>query len=113
MLTKAILYSGNETIRLRRLIREMIMAFCFSGSLSGCTYEVEGTPTYENSGVARLYDYPRERGYQTLGMHSWGFYRPSFSEPTLADVWGALSEKVQALAGCGKSRMVTSFSVLA
>jgi hypothetical protein len=77
----------------------MILASCLLGFLSSCTYEIEGTPTYENLGVARLYDYPKERGYQTLGMHSWGFYRPSFSEPTLADVWEALSEKVRALGG--------------
>jgi hypothetical protein len=67
--------------------------------LSGCAYEIQGTPTYESLGVARLYDYPRDRGYQTLGLHSWGFYRPSFSEPTLADVWEALSDKVRALGG--------------
>lgn len=69
------------------------------GLLGGCTYAVEGTPTYEASGVARLYDYPSNRAYQSLGLHSWGFYRPSFSEPTLADVWHALSEKVTALGG--------------
>jgi hypothetical protein len=68
-------------------------------SLPGCTYEVQGTPTYEDSGVARLSDYPRDRGYQKLGLHSWGFYRPSFSEPTLADVWDALSDKVRDLGG--------------
>jgi len=66
---------------------------------ASCTYNVSGTPTYESSGVARLYDYPRERGYKNLGLHAWGFYRPSFSEPTLADVWSALSEKVHALGG--------------
>lgn len=65
----------------------------------GCTYAVEGNPTYEVSGVARLYDYPPNRAYQSLGLHSWGFYRPSFSEPTLADVWEALSGKVTALGG--------------
>jgi hypothetical protein len=68
-------------------------------SLCGCTYGIQGTPTYEDSGVARLYDYPRGRDYLNLGLHSWGFYRPSFSEPTLADVWDALSEKVRALGG--------------
>jgi hypothetical protein len=68
-------------------------------SLYGCSYEVQGTPTYEDSGVARLYDYPKDPGYQKLGLHSWGFYRPSFSDPTLADVWDALSEKVRALGG--------------
>jgi hypothetical protein len=67
--------------------------------LPSCTYNVAGTPTYESSGVARLYDFPRERRYKNLGLHSWGFYRPSFSEPTLADVWTALSEKVRAIGG--------------
>lgn len=67
--------------------------------IASCTYHISGTPTYESSGVARLYDYPRENGYKNLGLHAWGFYRPSFSEPTLADVWGALSEKVRTLGG--------------
>lgn len=66
--------------------------------LAGCTYNVRGTPTYEDSGVKRLYSLPSGE-YKNLGLHSWGFYRPSFSEPTLADVWDALSEKVTALGG--------------
>ena len=67
--------------------------------LPACTSNVVGTPTYGSSGVARLNDFPRERRYQNLGLHAWGFYRPSFSEPTLADVWEALSEKVRATGG--------------
>ena len=67
--------------------------------LVGCTYNVRGTPTYEDSGVKRLYTLPTDGNYKNLGLHAWGFYRPSFSEPTLADVWDALSEKVKALGG--------------
>lgn len=67
--------------------------------LPACTYHVARTPTYESSGVARLDDFPRERRYKNLGLHAWGFYRPSFSEPTLADVWGALSEETRAIGG--------------
>ena len=60
--------------------------------LASCAYNVRGTPTYEDSGVKRLI-------YKNLGLHSWGFHRPSFSEPTIADIWDALSEKVTALGG--------------
>jgi hypothetical protein len=66
--------------------------------LASCTYNVRGTPTYEDSGVKRLYTLPNGN-YKNLGLHSWGFYRPSFSEPTIADVWDALSENVIALDG--------------
>ena len=67
--------------------------------LAGCSYAVHGTPTYEDSGVRRRYDLPTSGNYKNLGLHAWGFYRPSFSEPTVADVWEALSEKVIALDG--------------
>jgi hypothetical protein len=76
------------------------LALSLAAMLSGgCTYNVVGTPTYESIGVARLYDLPHDKPYKNLGTHAWGFYRPSFSEPTLADVWLALSENVRALGG--------------
>ncbi len=75
------------------------IALLFCCLLAGCTYAVTGTPTYEDTGVRRLYELPAGGNYKNLGLHAWGFYRPSFSEPTLADVWDALSEKVIALGG--------------
>jgi len=50
-----------------------------------------GTPTYEDSGVRRLYDLPNGN-HKNLGLHAWGFYRPSFSEPmrTLMAIISAL-----------------------
>lgn len=47
----------------------------------------------------RLYELPRDRPYKSLGLHSWGFYRPGFSEPGLADIWEPLSDNVRALGG--------------
>ena len=67
--------------------------------ICGCSYDVQGTPTYDRSGVTQLYDYPRSGSYQTLGTRAWGFYRPSFAEPGLADVWEDLSAKVRAMGG--------------
>lgn len=80
-------------------VRSLTLIALLSMGLSACTYDVAGTPSYESSGVRRLYDYPRDRPYRNLGMHSWGFYEPGFSEPDLADVWGKLSKKVLALGG--------------
>jgi hypothetical protein len=68
-------------------------------AVGGCTYNIHGTPTYDDSGVRRLYSLPSEGSYKNLGLHSWGFYRPGVSEPMLADVWDALAEKVKALGG--------------
>jgi hypothetical protein len=80
-------------------MRALLVFLLSIAFLPACTYNVAGTPTYESLGVARLNDFPRERRYQNLGLHGWGFYRPSFSEPTLADVWEALSEKVRVIGG--------------
>jgi len=80
-------------------MRALLVFLLSIAFMPACTYNVAGTPTYESFGVARLNDFPRERRYQNLGLHAWGFYRPSFSEPTLADVWEALSEKVRATGG--------------
>lgn len=78
----------------------VVVIMLFFVALSGaCTYGVRGTPTYDSVGVEKLEDYPTNRSYRNLGKHSWGFYRPSFSEPTLASVWKALSEEVRALGG--------------
>lgn len=62
--------------------------------LSACTYNVKGTPTYADTGVQRLYDFPKS-GYENLGLHAWGFYRPSFAQPTLDDAWDGISEEVR------------------
>jgi hypothetical protein len=67
--------------------------------LSGCSYNVSGTPTYADAGVQRLYDYPASAKYENLGLHAWGFYRPSFAEPGIADVWDDLSSKVKETGG--------------
>jgi hypothetical protein len=80
-------------------MRRLVVFLVSVAFLPACTYHVSSAPTYESSGVARLHDFPRERRYKSLGLHAWGFYRPSFSEPTLADVWEALSEKVRAVGG--------------
>jgi hypothetical protein len=56
---KAVL--GKGRVKLRKLIRGIILASCLLGLLFSCTYEIEGTPTYEDSGVARLYDYFQKR----------------------------------------------------
>lgn len=81
-----------------RLVEAMIVLLV-AITLGACTYGVRGTPTYDSIGVEKLEDYPTNRSYRNLGKHSWGFYRPSFSEPTLASVWEALSEEVRGVGG--------------
>jgi hypothetical protein len=36
----------NDQVRFRGLIQRIILSACLLGSLSGCTYEIEGTPAY-------------------------------------------------------------------
>lgn len=90
-----------ERKKIRNRSRKIIRAFAgtlLAILLASCSYNMAGTPTYEDSGVRRLYELP-SGNYENLGLHSWGFYRPSFAEPTIADVWDALSEKVIAIGG--------------
>ena len=88
-------FKDNKQESKMRFAVLMIICMC----LPACTYYVNSTPTYESTGVKRLYDFPKNRHYTNLGLHAWGFYRPSFSEPTLADVWEALSVKVNVVGG--------------
>ena len=70
----------------------------FAGLLSSCSYNV-APETYESTGVTRLYALPADKPYENLGIHGWGFYRPSFSEPSMGDVWGSVAKKIKALGG--------------
>lgn len=67
--------------------------------LGACSYNVSTVKTYDSTGVKRLYDLPQNVEYTNLGLQAWGFYRPGFTSPRLADVWDDLSEKVRAMGG--------------
>lgn len=81
-----------------KLLRGTVVA-ALGAATVGCTYNVQGTPTYDSLGVHRLYELPTKYTYRNLGQHSWGFYRPGFAEPSISSVWEALSEKVIGLGG--------------
>ena len=70
-------------------------------ALTGCaTYNTETFPDNKASEVVRLYELPRDQSsYVHLGMGSWNFYRPGFSQSTVADVWPDVAKHVKAAGG--------------
>lgn len=79
---------------MRSISLALLIALC-----AACSYDIHEPATYAKSGVAQLYDYPRNGTYQSLGTRAWGFYRPSFAEPGLADVWDDIATRVRAMGG--------------
>jgi hypothetical protein len=81
-------------------MRLALLAISISSlTASGCSYNVATPQTFDDMGVARLYEPAHDHPYKGLGLHAWGFYHPGFAEPLLADIWAPLSEKVRALGG--------------
>jgi hypothetical protein len=55
---------------------------------------VQDRTTLESTGVKRLYELTQQGTYKNHGLHIWGLYRIGMSEPSIASVWEAPSEKV-------------------
>ncbi len=79
------------------LIKSVLVALGLA--LGGCALNSQYTPVQSSAGgVQMLFEYPKA-DYKPLGVFTYDFYKPGFSEPTINDVMPQIEAKVLSVGG--------------